>query len=127
MRSALAALPVYNACPILLSFNEKERKDGVELKFCKGCQIASTNARGCLDRCPELDFEDGLFVSKNLSNEEEKFMAQEKLLSGCAAAAREQNLQKLRSSVPTHPSLSAIMMELAKWSPTVNWMLNLST
>jgi pyruvate/2-oxoacid:ferredoxin oxidoreductase alpha subunit len=57
----------------------------------------------------------GLFVSKNLSNEGGKIMAQEKLLSGCAAAAQGAKFAEVEviCSYPIRP-YTAIMMELAK-------------
>jgi pyruvate/2-oxoacid:ferredoxin oxidoreductase alpha subunit len=57
----------------------------------------------------------GLFVLKNLSNEGGKIMTQEKLLSGCAAAAQGAKFAEVEviCSYPIRP-YTAIMMELAK-------------
>jgi pyruvate ferredoxin oxidoreductase alpha subunit/oxalate oxidoreductase subunit alpha len=57
----------------------------------------------------------GLFVSKNLSNEGGKIMAQEKMLSGCAAAAQGAKFAEVEviCSFPIRP-YTAIMMELAR-------------
>jgi len=86
----------YIACPdSCWSFNEKEEKMEWNWKFCKGCQICIHECPAdALSAAPELDLRMELFVSKNLSNEGGKIMAQEKLLSGCAAAAKGLNLQK---------------------------------
>jgi len=85
-------------------------------KFCKGCQICIHECPAdALSAAPELDFEMELFVSKNLSNEGGKIMAQEKLLSGCAAAAQGAKFAEVEviCSYPIRP-YTAIMMELAK-------------
>ena len=106
----------YAACPIHagLTTRRKTRWNGTG-SSAKAARFASTNVLPMLfQRLPNSTSRTGLLVWKNLFKEE-MTMAQEKMLSGCAAAAQGAKFAEIEvtASFPIRP-YTAIMMELAK-------------